>query len=328
MGTIYDIHVHLAGTGAGGSDCWMHPRKRNGLVFSLIRYWHGISREDLETRLEERVLELLTGWIEECPDLYAVLLPLDWVRDDAGEPDRDLTDLYIPNDFVLRAAARHARFLAGASIHPFRPDAIEELHRVTEAGAVLVKWLPVSQGFSPDDERCLPFYDALTNLNMPLLTHTGSEGATRILRKGANNPESLRPALDAGVTVIAAHAGMASLPIDRDYSDVWREMLESYPNLYGDTASWFGFRAWRGIRAARDAEACKRLLHGSDWPVPCSPWWFLGAIPLKRIRKLARIRNPLLRDIQTKRTLGLPEDVFSRAGELLALRGNSGIRKF
>ena len=46
------------------------------------------------------------------------------------------TEFYVPNDYVLRAARQHDELLAGASIHPNRRDALEELDRCLELGAV------------------------------------------------------------------------------------------------------------------------------------------------------------------------------------------------
>lgn len=323
MHAFVDSHVHLIGIETDATGCWLHPAKRRGWLAWLIRRWQGLPAHCLKSGLEHCLLERIQAHLQSAPGLHIVLLPLDWARNGQGHPQRDKTDLYVPNDFAQQAAATHPRLYAGASIHPFRPDAIDELHRVAEAGAVLVKWLPVSQGFRPDDPRCLPFFDTLTKLGLPLLVHTGSEGATRLLVPEANDPLCLRPALEAGVTVIAAHAGMSSLPHEPDRFCAWRSLLTTYPNLYGDTAAWFALRTLRAKRVLRDELACSRLLHGSDWPVPGWAWWWwlAGHLPLRRVRALAKNRNPLLQDRKTKRALGLPEDVFTRAGELLQLPG-------
>jgi hypothetical protein len=315
---IYDSHIHLAGTAEGGSGCRLHPSFRRSIRFGLLRRCAGIRRHELRSGLEHAILARLRTWLGEAPRLRVVLLAMDRTYDDRGTARDDLTDLHTPNDLLLEAAASHPRILPGASVHPYRPDAVETLRRCAEGGAALVKWLPASQNIDLADPRCRPFFEAMRELGLPLLCHTGSEGAVRNLRKEENDPLRLRPALEAGVTVVAAHAAMRSLPHDRDYHADWRRMLADYPHLYGDTAAWFGLRARRAARTIPgDDLALSRLVHGSDWPIPNSPWWFLWIVPFFRIRALARIRNPLLRDIETKRALGLPAAVFERFGRLL-----------
>ncbi|MBN1256620.1 MAG: amidohydrolase family protein, partial [Planctomycetes bacterium] len=142
---------------------------------------------------------------------------------------------------------------------------------------------------------------------------------TRNIDKAWNDPRLLHRALDLGVTVVAAHCGMRSGPHDRDYFEEWAAMLAAYPNLYGDTAAIFGMRARHFLRVMNRPGIAERLIHGSDWPVPNSPWWFLGGLPLRQIWKLSRIKNPIARDLATKQALGLPIEVFTRARKILRL---------
>ncbi len=313
---LLDIHTHIAGIGHGATGCYLHPRRMHGLVFRLLLSCLKISCKDL-CRLDPLLLTRMRTVVREAPGVTVVVLALDWARDAGGGILRDLTDIHVPNDYVLNLARTESRILAGVSIHPLRADALEELERCRARGAVLVKWLPVSQNFSPADPCCLPFYARLSELGMPLLVHTGSEGATRNIDKAWNDPRLLIHALEAGVTVIAAHSGMRSLWHDRDYLDTWQAMLRDFSNLYGDTASVFGLRARSLARALNRELVPERLVHGSDWPIPASPWWFAGILPASCIRELARIPNPLTRDIMTKRALGLPEAVFERGFDLL-----------
>ncbi|MBN1257002.1 MAG: amidohydrolase family protein, partial [Planctomycetes bacterium] len=210
---IIDAHIHIAGTSAGG--CWFHPRRLRAPGFRIMLRSLGIESAKIANHLDQALEERLAQAVEESPLEQAVVLAFDWARDGNGEPIKELSDFYVPNDYVFQLARKYPKFLPGASIHPFREDALEELHRCAKAGAVLVKWLPASQNFSPGDPRCTEFFEALQRLRMPLLCHTGSEGATRNLNKAWNDPRLLRRALEAGGTVIAAHCGMRSAPHDR-----------------------------------------------------------------------------------------------------------------
>lgn len=73
--------------------------------------------------------------------------------------------------------------------------------------AVPVQWLPNSMNIDPTDERCLPFYHVLKSRGIVLLCHTGEEHSVDAggIDQKLGNPLLLRAALDAGVTVIAAH---------------------------------------------------------------------------------------------------------------------------
>ncbi|MBN2712451.1 MAG: amidohydrolase family protein [Planctomycetes bacterium] len=313
----YDIHLHLAGCGCGGTGCWLNPKRKNSFAFSMIRRLNHISKTELDNMLEESLWGRIAGWLAEMPYYRVVALALDWARENDGELNKSLTDIYVPNDYVIRLAENNPQVLAGVSIHPYRKDALDELRRCAEHGAALVKWLPVSQNIDPSDPRSVEFCKLLAEYKLPLLCHTGSEGATRNINKEFNNPLVLKTALEQGGTVIAAHCGMRSLPIDKDYFDVWKGMLGDYPHLWGDTAAWFGFRARKAARELKVGGFTDRLIYGSDWPVPSSPWWLLGHLPVREIRKLAEIKNPFMRDVETKKAMGLPEEVFTRAAQIL-----------
>ena len=79
----------------------------------------------------------------------------------------------MPNKFVADSAARHTNLLLGASVNPYRPDALEQLIGPKAHGAVLVKWIPPIMEINPDDPRLIPFYQKMAELHLPLLSHTG-----------------------------------------------------------------------------------------------------------------------------------------------------------
>jgi hypothetical protein len=62
-----------------------------------------------------------------------------------------------------------------------------------------------------------------------------------------------------------------------------------------------------------------RLLHGSDYPVPCSGLWaaLRGFVPWDTYRKWQDHPNILERDYQLKRAMGFDEAHFTRVASLL-----------
>ena len=73
-------------------------------------------------------------------------------------------------------------FAPTISVHPYRPDALQELEKWAKRGARFVKWLPNAQGMNAADERCDDYYRLMKQYGMTLLTHAGEEQAvaTRI----------------------------------------------------------------------------------------------------------------------------------------------------
>jgi len=63
-----------------------------------------------------------------------------------------------------------------------------------------------------------------------------------------------------------------------------------------------------------------KLVHGSDYPLPVSPWPFVHRLGLKEARRIAAIPSPFDRDLLLKRALGFPELLFERATGLLRVK--------
>ncbi len=122
--------------------------------------------------------------------------------------------------------------------------------------------------------------------------------------------------------MIAAHCGMASQLFDTDYFNVFTAMLSEFPNLYGDISALnLPNRRRRQFRECLRPGVVERVVHGSDAPVPifASAPFMHGLIGVRDYWRLRRIKNPLERDYQIKRTMGFPEETFTRATNILRL---------
>ena len=237
----------------------------------------------------------------------AVLLALDQVYDEQGTSHQAMTGFYVSNEDVL-AWCREAPevFLFGASIHPHRRDAIEALERCAEQGAVLVKWLPNSQGIDPADRRLLPYYQKLAELGLPLLCHTGFEFALPAIHQKYGNLERLRLALEQGVIVIAAHSGSGGLFINRRALTRFEQMLHRYPNLYCDTAALALPNRMEALLWWRShPELFNRLLFATDFPLPlyALPWSLF--LPHADYIRFAGEHNPFDRMAELLKGLGV-----------------------
>jgi predicted TIM-barrel fold metal-dependent hydrolase len=313
---IIDCHVHaIAATpGHGGVSDYLLRRWN----IRLLRWLMGVRGRDahtLETQAEARLLETINA----TSGLDAVVvLALDAVYDRDGNRDEANTHFYVANDYVAELASRNPKILFGASVHPYRKDAVAELERCVGRGAVLLKWLPVVQNFNPADERCFPFYEALAHHRLPLLCHTGGERMLPNLNTEVEDPMLLVPALERGVTVIAAHCGTRDRSTHRDYTPAFLRLTHEYERLYGDTAALnLPTRSYAYDKLLSDPVVRAKLVHGSDWPVPSIPPRRIGL--WNATQMLLREGNWLQRDVEIKRRLGLDDAYWHRAATVLGL---------
>ena len=170
---IVDCHVHVsADTPEHG---FLSPRVRDSLLFRFMRWRLGLTWEN-GAAAEGDVAAKLAATIAGTEQLdAAVILAFDAVYDSDGRFDRERTHFYVTNDYVAELAAKHPKMLFGVSVNPYRQNALAELERCVNLGAVLLKWLPIVQDINPAAERCLPFYEAVAHYKLPLLCHTGGE---------------------------------------------------------------------------------------------------------------------------------------------------------
>jgi uncharacterized protein len=133
--------------------------------------------------------------------------------------------------------------------------------------------------------QCIPFYQALKRLNLPLLTHVGMELSVEgAQREDLGHPLALRHPLDHGVRVIAAHCASlgeapdwdaagdrAKAPLVDNFALLTRLMGEPrYEKLlFGDISASPQLNRAGAISTIIGNQAWHpRLLNGSDYPLP------------------------------------------------------------
>ena len=316
---IIDIHVHLIGLNPE-NGCYVSSRLSTGLIYYLFTWELGMKGVD-KSDLDEVYRDKLVEWAEDS-DLDGVgILAFDGVYDELGHYDRDNTSYYVSNDFCFDVCSRSEKLLPIASVNPWRVDAMDELERVSHMGAVGLKLLPNSQGVDPSLPRFSRFWRRVADLGLPLISHTSYEHTIPALDQSFGKPEKLRPVLDEGVTVIAAHCAGSGVahPFEEDF-DTWRSMLDDHPNLWGDISAMASVSRFPYIhRVLADDVARQRVLLGSDFPVPVAPMVFSPQIGWSRARELTQIDNPLQQNLEVFRALGVDDAILHRGGELLRL---------
>jgi predicted TIM-barrel fold metal-dependent hydrolase len=315
---IWDIHVHVAGAGRRNSGNFLAPRFQRSVACRLFLKRLGLSPTLFDTEdVDTRIGELIVSQIDASRVDRAVLLAFDAAYQEDGIPDRQRTLMVSNNDFVAALAGSSRKTLFGASVHPYRHDALEELERLIELGACLVKWLPSAQNIRPDHPRCFPFYDLLARHRVPLLSHTGAEHTLKAFPDLLNDPRRLVPALERGVTVIAAHCGTSLFLHEKSHFHIWREMAARHENFFGDISA-FGVitRIWKLKYLLRTPALAAKCLFGSDFPVPPWPLSCLGTIGLQEALEIRRTPNHFNQSVALMKAAGVTDEIFARAGRI------------
>ncbi|MFH1283337.1 MAG: amidohydrolase family protein [bacterium] len=317
----YDIHVHVVGDGSSGSGCWMRLTPWQRLLSKVMLSNIDLPSNALKTNFDVLYADRLIKWVEESSLDYFVILAEDQAYDENGKVIQGATSFYVPNDYIFELSKRCPKLLPGISIHPARPDALDELERCLEKGAVLLKILPNSKNIDCKSKQYKRFWERMAEVRLPLLAHTGGEHTVPIIRKDLSTPQILEYPLQCGVTVIAAHSGTKSGIFDEDFFPLFVEMLNRYPNFYGDISAFNIPLRSKYIKGTVCEEISSRLLHGSDFPVPIQGlWpWLRGLIESDAYKTIQSVHNSLERDYIIKKAVGYPEAVFLRAKNILRL---------
>ncbi|MDX2197334.1 MAG: amidohydrolase family protein [Phycisphaerae bacterium] len=323
-------------------DGCVSPRAANGLLFRLLMRELKVQfGEGPGPGLDERIARV---WDEHLlapgPIDRYVLLAMDAAHDDDGRvaplPRRAGqlgSDIYVSNSLVRAACrARPDRYLFGASIHPYRPGALEAIDEVVAGGACLMKWLPVHQNIEIRDPRSVAFVRRLGQVGLPLLVHYNVE----FLLGNYRDPQiSLGPMIEVlrelrregeMPTVIFAHVATHTLFWGRR---AWHDalchlLLNEFADepIYADiSALGLVSKASLFLRLLERQELHRKLLFGSDFPVPMTPWRFRLALG-NRYSRVAGERSAPQMFAKLCRELGFNEGVMTQAAKVLRM-GNS-----
>ena len=320
---IIDIHCHSAGIGAGGSGCFVSAALRRSWRYRIYLKAFRVSEEELLREGDGLILRRLSEELARSRRVTAaVILAMDGVVGDDGELNAAETEIYIPNRYVAAETRRYPNLLFGASVNPYRKDAVTRLEQAAADGAVLLKWLPAIQRIDPSDKRLIPFYLRLKELNLPLLSHTGNEYSFTRARNDLADPELLRLPLSLGLKVIAAHAASNGRNKGESNHARFIRLCGEFPNLYADISALTQLnRLGHLSRLLKHRELHGRLLYGTDMPLPntclISPFAFPFRIPPGRMLAIAHIANPWDRDVALKEALGVTEAILANSSGLL-----------
>lgn len=314
-----DCHVHLVGDGSSGDGrAFLLKTPWNRLQARFLLREAGVDAACLQGGLDAAFDAALIEHVVGSGLDAAVILAQDLPYDAAGR-SLPMAGFRVPNDAVLAFCRRDpARLIPAVSIHPDRPDALDELERCAALGARVLKLLPNCHGADCSAPRHVAFWSACARLRIAFLAHTGGELTLPVLRPDLEHPNVLRLPLEQGVTCIAAHGASRSLPWGPDHIGDLVALCRRHTNLLVDNSALAS-----PIRSAAIprllGELGDRMVHGSDFPVPSDPlWpWLRGQLGLAEARTIRRETNPLARDAVLKQHLGFGEASFTRLAAVM-----------
>ena len=315
--TLIDCHVHLAAFPDGDNGCYISPKMLKSPLFRFLLWKHQLSPSNPREANQKYLDDLLSELRASRHVQKAVILGMDGVYDQNGRLNREQTDFLISNDYVLKTAHAHPEeLLAGVSINPQRRDAIDEVHRCADAGAVLVKVLPNAKQFDPANPQYKPFYRALAERKLPFLSHVGYEFSLIGKDQSVGDPERLKVALDEGATVIAAHACSYGLILYEKFLPTLRDLVKRYPHFYADISALTLPNRLRMLLHLRQyPEIHERLLFGTDYPLSVFHIAAWGRVAIGTLCDMIRTKNRFDRQVVVCRGLGLG---FRSLGEIVA----------
>ena len=341
MSPVIDIHFHLlADNDIDG--CKMSDRLKGsapGLVAGVLtgttlqEFLDLIDPDDEPHESSSHLARKLLRLIDTADHVDgAVLLALDCIVDHAGNEKLEDSHLVVTNRYaaqVVRAYRGSKLLRFGASVHPYRPDALERLDQAIADGAVLVKWVPSSQQFDLEDPRAIAFGQHLAERGIPLLCHMGKEGAIPVPDasfREQENPGKLKKILDTGAKVIVAHCAAPYTEEEPNYVPTIRELLAnpSWDVLVDISALLLGPIRGCALRGFFDEVPASKMVYGSDFPIPTLDLSFgmlERAIELKYYLHAAATRNWLDIDVLYKRAYRIPDAVFTNTARVLGIEG-------
>lgn len=271
MAKAIDMHVHLPT--ASFLDGAIKPFREPAEAF-------------FRSRVPVREMDEVARVYEEL-DIIGVLLAWD-AETATGLPP-------LTNDEVAAVVAKYpGQFVGFASVDPWKGKrAVDEMQRaINELGLIGAKFHPGIQAFYPNDKQFYPLYERISELGVPALFHTGTNGL------GAGTPGGMGVKLDfsrpiyldhvaadfPGLTIIGAHPAWP-----------WHEemlaIIGHKSNVFMDLSGWSPKYIPKAIMDEARGRLQDRILFGSDYPFITPARWLadfetLGGFTAEVTRKI------------------------------------------
>jgi predicted TIM-barrel fold metal-dependent hydrolase len=192
-----------------------------------------------------------------------------------------LSGLWVDDRYVADYVAQDPEHLIGfLSVDPTQPGWEREMQTGSqELGLKGIKLLPMYAGFRPDDERLDPLWHFATEMQLPVLLHTGTTFIAQ-----APLECTLPRHLDVVATrfpevkIIMAHLG-------HPYEGECIVTIRKHPNVYADISA-LHYRPWQfynSLMLVQEYGVWDKLLFGTDYPFTTVDATIAGLASLNRM---------------------------------------------
>ena len=249
-----DMHVHV-------------PRRPDlpplGTEAQMRSYFKAASAPEDADEMAARYREL---------DLMAVIFSVDAETSTEDPPDT--------NDYVAAIVKQYPQvFIGFATVDPWKGKAaVQELERsIKELGLVGLKLHPIRQAFFPNDTQFYPLYEKATELQVPVLFHSGYAGAGSGSPGGAGFKLKYAapiPGIDdvaadfPQLTIIMAHPGWP-------WTEEQIAVALHKTNVFLDLSGWAPRYIPEPLIREVNTRLQDKVLFGSDYPYIQPDRWLL-----------------------------------------------------
>ena len=210
----------------------------------------------------------------------------------------------LSSEEIVDAAAEHADVLIPfASVDPHAGRAaVARIRRLVERGARGFKFHPSLQVFEPNDRTFYPLYEAIAELGVPALFHTGQTG----IGAGLPGGRGIKLRYSAPMLLDDVAADFPELTLVMAHPSVpWQDEAISIAthkaNVYIDLSGWSPRYFPPELVRAAGSLLKRKVLFGSDYPVITPDRWLRDFAELE-IKDEVR---PLILKENAVRMLGL-----------------------
>lgn len=210
---------------------------------------------------------------------------------------------------IAEGAARNNDVLIPfGSVDPLQGAAAVERAKllVREYGVRGFKFHPSLQGFDPSDQRFYPLYEAIQELEVPALFHTGQNG----MGAGLPGGYGIKLAYSNPLLLDAVAADFPHLQVIMAHPSVpWQEEANSIAthkaNVWIDLSGWSPKYFPESLVKASNAMLQDKVLFGTDYPL-ITPQKWLGAFEQQSFKDEVR---PKILKANAVRLLGLDSGI-------------------
>ena len=219
----------------------------------------------------------------------------------------------ISNEEVAESCAEHPDVLIPfASVDPHKGRAgVREARRlVTEHGVRGFKFHPSIQGFAPNDPIAYPLYEAIEELGVPALFHTGQTGiGAGVPGGGGIRLKYSNPMLVDDVAVDFPELRIVLAHPSFPWQDEALAVANHKPHVYIDLSGWSPKYFPPQLVRYANSLLKDKVLFGSDYPVITPDRWLAD---FDRLEIKPEVRPKILKE-NAARLLGLTTDAKENA---------------